>query len=161
MPLPDRGGSDGERPLPRVRPGDWMTCRIASVTTNSRIWWQLPSQGEASLGTDAHRVAVRALPWLAHRAGAAGLSAEPKAVRALLGVDEKGRGSAHPSVRLHLLRDGLEDYELLKQAEEAGLHESVRRWTRELARSPSAVVKDARRYDEAKVDLVKRIAQRR
>jgi hypothetical protein len=148
--------------------GSWQECVDAKAQRSSK-WWLLPAEGDAggaTLGLGAEPAGVRALGWLAYGAGAQGVrytrafegfrvaSWESAASPAALFYPSVTLGAGAPlaiqSVRLALLRDGLEDYELLKLAEARAGAAFAQSWALRLAESPSEYAKDPGRYDAAK-----------
>lgn len=133
------------------------SCR--SLSAKQRPWWRLTSagNGEHSVGVGADPAKIRAIGWAAYQMNAAGLrfdGASEGFTDAALGgavgpgalfYPPRAAGSAAwplPSVRLKLLRDALEDYELLVQAEQIR-KQRMQRMIGELRPSVPATAKDA------------------
>ncbi|MFZ5469245.1 MAG: hypothetical protein ACOZIN_07365 [Myxococcota bacterium] len=132
-------------------------------------WWSVPTTGSTSLTLGAPAHVVRAIPWLAYRAGAAGLRyGEVLDGFRRAGWDKSLSRAAlfYPSpdvlvesIRLKHLRDGLEDYELLKLAEHAGQGALAQTWARRLAASPEAVHREPMLFEKAKRDLASALSK--
>ncbi len=143
--------------------GSWEECAQAQ---GARRWWLLPVE---PLALGAPPAGVRALGWLAYGAGAAGVRYTQafdgfRTASFAQGLDHgalfypsvalgEGAPLAIPSVRLALLRDGLEDYELLKGVERTAGAAAARGWARKLAPGPEDFAQEPLRYDSAKKAL--------
>lgn len=130
-------------------------------------WWSLSSSGEpVSVGVGAAPRLLRAIGWFAYAGGAKGLrygDAVGGFGDALwngttpgqaLFYPVKERAGAKPqiveSLRLKLLRDGLEDYELLRIAAANGHTGLVDEWLTRIAAAPERVTRDPAAWNQAR-----------
>ncbi|HLL83988.1 MAG TPA: hypothetical protein VK420_15090 [Longimicrobium sp.] len=158
----------------RVEARGWDEC-LQAARARRPVWWRIPERDPegSALGLGAEPVSIRAIGWLAWRAGAAGLRYGPArgfapqdgSWRSLFhapgAMGTQGRPAVIESVRLKLLRDGLEDYELLAQVAQAGQRELADGLARKLASSPRSYRKVPEAYDTAKVTLAQTLERLR
>ncbi|MBX5483146.1 MAG: DUF4091 domain-containing protein [Myxococcaceae bacterium] len=138
----------------RVHECAFADCARGKVGENR--WWTLrPARESSALRLGASAAQVRAIAWLAFAGGAQGLrytgvvsgfgearSKGTAPVDALFYPVTPGKGGevrVVESLRLKALRDGLEDYELLKLAREAGRGGVAGEWVTRIAPAPDRV----------------------
>lgn len=169
----DSPGMDGRFVPKSLESRRAALCALSECATQKgrqKRWWRISAQPDGvGLGLGARPAHVRAIGWLAFGGGAAGLrygNAVGGFAEALYSGGLPGEAlfyavkpgaSLGPtiveSVRLKLLRDGLEDYEFLQAARAAGQGALVKEWTARIAASPDAVTQDAAAWGRARKAL--------
>lgn len=146
-----------------------FTCALVDCLAAGALpatWWRVPPAGALSLGVGSSLSDMRAIAWLAYAKNAAGMrytnaldgfGAAPVAGvtprGALFYPAQGGEPIVLESLRLKHLRDGLEDYELLRAAADAGHRRLALECVRRIAPSADRITSDPYEWARARRDL--------
>jgi Domain of unknown function (DUF4091) len=146
-----------------------FTCALVDCLAARGLpstWWKVPPTGVLSLGVGASLSDTRGIAWLAYARNAAGVrytnaldgfGAAPEAGitprGALFYPPKSGEPVVVESLRLKQIRDGLEDFELLRAAADAGQPKLALECVDRIAPSPDRITSDPYEWARTRRDL--------